>query len=113
MKNVYIATKYENQEKAIELSNFLEKKGLNITCKWWENDSENILERDVQGVVDCDIFIVMGYPDLQSLAGSIFEMGIAYSHGKYILAILEEDNYHELLTECLNEKVVLSENKKV
>jgi hypothetical protein len=79
---VYVATKFENSARAIEVATLLEAAGHTITYKWWTNDqmSADQAAEDVKAVLLAHALVVIAEQDF-SYAGTYVEMGIAIGWG--------------------------------
>lgn len=75
---IYVATKFENQLRAIEIATQLEAAGHTITYKWWTNDqmSQEQALADFKGVVTADAVVVIAEREF-AYAGTYVELGIA------------------------------------
>jgi len=66
---VYVASKFENQEKVLEIYGKLRENGHEITVDWTKSDDKKAkrdhetarkyAERDIKGVKDADVFVLL------------------------------------------------------
>ena len=81
----YVASKFENQKKVREIYEKLRKNGHEITVDWTKSDNEKAMkdpetakkysERDVNGVKDADVFVLL--PTKEPGKGMYVELGTA------------------------------------
>jgi nucleoside 2-deoxyribosyltransferase len=86
---IYIAAKYDDIDGAINAADYLKSFGHQITCEWWYLSgppTKEIAEKEVQGVIDCDVLIGIFEKDYV-YRGAIFEVGLAHGLGKKIFII--------------------------
>lgn len=91
---IYVAAPWVDKNLAAAAAEYLQKAGHTITRNWWDFDStedglpESFLrecaKKDVEGVVDCDVVIVM---NTQKSEGKAVEQGIAIALEKPIICI--------------------------
>ncbi len=79
---IYIATKFENAPRAIEVATQLEAVGHVITYKWWTNDtfSREQARKDMKGVRDADALVFIAETDVR-YSGALTEFGMALAWG--------------------------------
>ena len=79
---VYIATKFEEHERALSIAQALENAGHVITWRWWENDQFTTEQaaRDMDGVLAADALVFIAEKDLP-YRGAYVEFGIAIARG--------------------------------
>lgn len=79
---IYVATKFENQPRAIEIATQLEAAGHTITYKWWTNDqmSQEQALADKRGVLTADAVVIIAERDF-AYAGTYVELGMAVTMG--------------------------------
>lgn len=90
---IYVASSLHNATRAREVMDLLESNGYRITYDWTphgqvysEEDCANIAILEEQGVLDCDVFLMV-FP---GRTGSHIEFGLARSAGKHIILLQEE-----------------------
>ncbi len=112
---VYVASKFENQERVQEVQAMLKALGHTITFDWttfeqWKR--KEAAKLDKKGVMDCDFILILMEKDYR-YNGTLTEMGIAIGSGKdvHIVGVnhndnifteLEEVTIHETWTDFLN-----------
>lgn len=75
---VYIATKFENAPRAIDIATALEAAGHEITYKWWTNAdvTREQAAKDMKGVRDADALVLIAETNLR-YSGALTEFGMA------------------------------------
>lgn len=92
---IYLAAPWIDRNFMKEFAQMFEQAGFTITHKWWLTEpmgegtgKEEILKsyaiKDRQGVLDCDILVVL---NTSKSEGKAVEQGIAMEHNKPIIAI--------------------------
>lgn len=93
MFKIYVASSLDNITNVRKVINAVILEGCTITYDWTqhgritdENEMKHIAECELQGVIDCDVFIMV----LPAFSGSHFEFGTAYSYNKRIIVLRED-----------------------
>lgn len=75
---VYVATKFENAPRAIEIASQLESAGHEITYQWWTNAefTQEQARADMKGVRDADALVLIAEEDFR-YNGALTEFGMA------------------------------------
>jgi hypothetical protein len=93
---VYCGTKFENTKAVHEVYLALREDGHTITHDWTEENAEGLhgkfleaylegcAEKDVDGVLSCDAFVLLNYA---GMAGGFTEFGMALAAGKFIVVL--------------------------
>ena len=94
--HVYVASKFEDKERAWALIERLKDEGITITHDWTHEDDTGMdastrstylrkcAEADVDGATRADIFIMLGHPNLR---GALVEFGVALASGAVCLVV--------------------------
>jgi len=79
---VYIATKFEEGDRAQEVAQMLVGEGHTITHRWWGNDENNAEQacRDMWGVMIADALVFIAEKDLP-YSGALVELGMMLAKG--------------------------------
>jgi nucleoside 2-deoxyribosyltransferase len=97
---LYIATKWGNSPRAIEVAAMLEAAGNTITYKWWEAEAMSLQQAlsDFNGVIHADALVLIVEDDLP-YSGALTEFGIALARFKpvYVLGHAQDRNIFMLL----------------
>jgi len=98
--NVYVATKYENWERAAGLAAQLEAAGHVVTYKWWEAGPLGRAEaarRDMRSVLAADALLLVVERELR-YSGALTELGMALAAGidVYVLGDAVDNIFLEL-----------------
>jgi nucleoside 2-deoxyribosyltransferase len=134
MPKIYLASSFQNIPRVIAVSAELESHGNKITTKWWAQDNINIhsekddnlnpekfyqhpackkiFERDLNGIKECQIFILVAGDIPAKFNGANIELGIAFQLNKALFSIGKLENcalYHPVI-KCENIKEL---NKKI
>jgi hypothetical protein len=96
--NIYVATKWENAERAKEVAAALEAAGHRITYKWWDSSVADATQawNDFAGVKWADALVLIVEKDFR-YSGALTEFGIALGAGVpvYLLGhALDVNNVH-------------------
>lgn len=98
---VYIATKFENSARAIDVATQLEAVGHEITYKWWGNSefSHEQAARDMKGVRDADAMVLIVEDGNLRYSGALTEFGmaLAWNTPVHILGHALDSNIFTLL----------------
>jgi nucleoside 2-deoxyribosyltransferase len=111
---VYLASAFRLVPRVEEIAKALEDRGHTITVKWWSTDGFNlhdrkmdnahpdafydhpvcrmICERDIRGVRDADVLVLVAGDNPSAFNGANVEYGIALGLGKQCFAIGSLDN---------------------
>jgi nucleoside 2-deoxyribosyltransferase len=96
---VYIATKFSlGKLHASRLAEFLEGKGHEVTCKWWdiqqappaertEDESKDTGRQEMCGVVGADVVVVYLTDPDYAYKGTLFELGAAFGSGRRVIVV--------------------------
>lgn len=107
----YVATKFEEASLAKSTMRALEALGHTVTHDWTNENADGLsgdaltaylrgcAERDVKGVVDCDVFVLLNHPNGK---GMFTELGIAIALKKRIIVVQRglSSNIFLFLSEC-------------
>ncbi len=97
--HVYVASKFEDRERARALIDRLKDAGITITHDWTHEDDTGMdaatratylrkcAEDDVEGAGVADIFIMLGHPHLR---GALVEFGVALGAGALCFVVAPE-----------------------
>jgi len=82
MSRIYIATKFEEGDRAQEVAQMLVGEGHSITHRWWGNDENNAEQacRDMWGVMTAEALVFIAEKDLP-YSGSLVELGMMLAKG--------------------------------
>lgn len=100
----YLASKFAFVEDLKKIVEILELRGHTITCKWWTfpdiksmsvSDKEwwdlsitySYMSRDLAGIDNCDIFVLVSKDTPQSFNGASLELGYALAKDKLCFII--------------------------
>ena len=114
---LYLASKFAMKDKVDTLSKFLQLKGHQITCIWWEDDVKRIrstdkewyqlpiikyiCSRDFQGVDNADALILISNKDEpMSFNGANVELGYALAKNKKVIIFGKVDR-NALYSNCI------------
>lgn len=78
MARIYVATKWENIPRAIEVADQLKAAGHSITYEWWHcgQSTRRQAERDREGVTSADALVLIVERDFR-YSGALTEFGMA------------------------------------
>jgi nucleoside 2-deoxyribosyltransferase len=107
----YVASKFEEAPLASDVMRELEALGHIITHDWTNENADGLsggalttylrecAERDVKGVVDCDVLVLLNHPHGK---GMFTELGIAIARKKRIIVVQRSlsNNIFLFLSEC-------------
>lgn len=84
----YIASKFENKKRIIEISTQLKAAGHEISFDWSNAKTDNLAEAvyDIRGIKNCNAIIGVFEEDYK-YKGAIFELGIAFAYYKPIFIL--------------------------
>lgn len=128
MTLIYIASKFSLKEKVIELKNKLHANDHLVTVEWWDYEGKTVLKeipdkefyndkrikfikaRDLFGIDQCEIFVLLSNPLPHNFNGANFELGYATARGKdcYVIGKLDKSALYTGITFCKNTDVFLS-----
>lgn len=90
----YIASTFRKKEEVEKLAKELEKRGYEVTTKWWKSNLKSInlpllkwlelqevnriFNKNLLGIYNCDYFLIL-FDDVSELHGAYIELGYAYA----------------------------------
>ena len=120
MSLVYIASKFPLKGEVEKLKEKLHEAGHLVTVEWWNYEGKKVLEklpndefysdprtkflkeRDLFGIEQCDVFVLLSGPAPLSFNGANFELGYATALRKncYIIGKLDRSALYAGITFC-------------
>lgn len=89
---IYISASMEDEERVIQIANYLKAMGHTITREWWNFKDSNLKHEyayhDLTAIQDCDFFIF--YNSEIKTTGKYVEFGIALGLNKPIISLGKE-----------------------